>query len=222
MKPILLAPLLAAALLAQPGAQTFSAQCALCHGPGGRGTERGPNLASNRRVRARSIDEVKAVIRDGVPPGMPAFKLADLDAVTAFVRAMSVSAADANAPGDRAAGEAFFHGAGGCAKCHMALGRGIAVGPDLSNIGRELTLAELDDAVRKPSAKIKSGYQTVNVTLRNGRVIKGFARNRNRYNIQLQDPGGRIHSLHHEQTAQITPRSRSRSCPSPSAAIAAT
>ena len=88
---------------------------------------------------------------------MPAFHLApaDLEKVTAFVRSLSASASGSNAPGDRAAGERYFFGDGGCAQCHMALGRGKAVGPDLSSIGREMTLAEIEEAVRTPSARIK-------------------------------------------------------------------
>jgi quinoprotein glucose dehydrogenase len=65
----------------------------------------------------------------------------------------------------------------------MALGRGKAVGPDLSSVGREMTLPEIDEALRQPSARIKPGYEVVRVRLREGRVIRGFARNQSRYNI---------------------------------------
>src|SRR5438093_1354251 len=121
---------------AQDGRVVFAARCSVCHGDG-HGTERGPNLANNRRVRSRSLGELQAVIRDGLPAsGMPAFRLptAELDAVTAYVRSLSAPAAEANAPGNRAAGEQYFFGKGGCAACHMALGRGKAVGPDLSTV----------------------------------------------------------------------------------------
>src|SRR6184192_3089742 len=115
--------------------------------------------------------------------GMPAFDLpiAELEAVTLFVRSLSASSADANAPGDRAAGELFFFGKGGCAECHMVRGWGRAVGPDLSAVGREMTLDEIGEAVRKPSAKIKPGYEVVRVRLREGGAIRGFARNQNLY-----------------------------------------
>src|ERR1700722_17176548 len=154
--------LIAGVALAQDGRQDFARRCSVCHGADGHGTERGPNLAKSRQVRSRSLDELRAVISGGIPAaGMPAFDLppGELDVLTAFVRSLSGSAAEANAPGDRAAGERFFFGNGGCAGCHMALGRGKAVGPDLSAVGREMTLDELDDAVRQPSAKIKPGYQ---------------------------------------------------------------
>ena len=182
---------------AQDGRLVFTERCSVCHGDG-HGTERGPNLANSRRVRSRSLDQLKAVIRDGIPAsGMPPFRLpaAELEAVTAYVRSMSASASESNAPGNRAAGEQFFFGKGGCARCHMALGRGKAIGPDLSAVGREMTLAEVDEAVRRPSARIKPGYKVVRLRLRDGRTVRGFARNQSRYNIQVQDLAGQIHLL---------------------------
>jgi PQQ-dependent dehydrogenase (methanol/ethanol family) len=199
--------LIAGVALAQDGRLDFASRCSVCHGADGHGTERGPNLAKSRRVRSRSLDELRAVIRGGIPAaGMPAFDLppAELDVLTAFVRSLSASAADANAPGDCAAGERFFFGNGGCAGCHMALGRGKAVGPDLSAVGREMTLDEIDEAVRQPSAKIKPGYEVVDVRLHDGSVLRGFARNRSRYNLQLQDLTGQFHSLKAEQIAELT------------------
>ena len=190
---------------AQDGRKLFAEHCAVCHGDG-HGTERGPNLANHRRVRSRTLDELRAVIRDGVPlAGMPAFKLppADLQAVTMFVRALSSPAGEVSVPGDRAAGERFFFSTGGCSKCHMALGRGAAIGPDLSMLGREATFDEIAEAVLRPSGKIKTGYEMVRVTLQGGGAIRGFARNRNRYNLQLQDLEGRFHLLQGERIAEV-------------------
>jgi PQQ-dependent dehydrogenase (methanol/ethanol family) len=198
--------LMAGGAMAQDGRQIFAQQCSVCHGDG-HGTERGPNLANNRRVRSNSVDELKSLIRNGVPAaGMPAFDLpaADLQAVTLFVRSLSAPAAEANAPGDSAAGERFFFGKGGCSGCHMVLSRGKAVGPDLSALGRELTLDEIAESVQHPSVKIKQGYGVVRVKLLDGSEIRGFARNQNRYNIQVQDLAGRFHLLRQEQVGQLT------------------
>src|SRR5580700_10726152 len=100
--------LLAGAIaMAQDGRQSFATRCSVCHGVDGRGAERGPNLANNRRVRSRSFDELRAVVRNGVPAaGMPAFDLpdAELTAVTTFVRSLSAPASEANPLGDRASG----------------------------------------------------------------------------------------------------------------------
>ncbi|MBI2685927.1 MAG: PQQ-binding-like beta-propeller repeat protein [Acidobacteria bacterium] len=185
------------AVSAQDARVLFEKNCSVCHG-GGHGTERGPNLANNRKVRGSSIADLRTVIRDGVPArGMPAFPLpaAELDALTALVRSFSAPASESHAPGDIGAGERYFFGSGGCANCHMAMGRGKAVGPDLSSIGRELTLTEIDEAVRQPGERVKPGYQVAAVKLRNGSSVRGFARNRSRYNLQVQDLQGRFHLL---------------------------
>ncbi|MEZ5399411.1 MAG: PQQ-binding-like beta-propeller repeat protein [Bryobacteraceae bacterium] len=195
-----------ASLTAQDARSLFEKHCAVCHGDG-RGTERGPNLANNRRVRSGTVAQLRAVIRDGVSGrGMPAFDLpsADLDALTSLVRGFSAPAAESDPPGDRAAGERYFFGAGGCSRCHMALGRGAASGPDLSTVGRELTLGEIEQSIRNPSAKIRPGYRSVVAVLRDGRRLEGFARNESRYNLQLQDRAGVFHLLDASELGSVT------------------
>ncbi len=66
-----------------------------------------------------------------------------------------------------------------------------------------MTLAEVDEAVRRPSARIKPGYKVVRLRLRDGRTVGGFARNQSRYNIQVQDLAGQIHLLKQEQIAEL-------------------
>lgn len=184
----------------------FEKHCAVCHGDG-HGTERGPNLANNRRVRSQSVEELRDVIRNGVPArGMPAFNLppSELDALTKLVRSLSAPAADSNPSGDRAAGERYFFGIGGCSTCHMAMGKGKASGPDLSSIGRELTFGEIEESVRQPAARIKPGYEMVTVRLRDGQSVRGFARNQSRYNIQIQGLDGRFHLFSQDQIHEIS------------------
>ncbi|MCC6538921.1 MAG: PQQ-binding-like beta-propeller repeat protein [Bryobacterales bacterium] len=195
------------AAVAQDARGLFAAQCGVCHGDG-QGTERGPNLMGNRKIRAMAREDLRLLIRDGVPAsGMPAFpKLTatELDSLTALVRGMNATAAEAGGPGVAAAGERYFFGAGGCAGCHMALGRGKAVGPDLSAAGVEMTREEIERAVREPSARIRPGYQTVTVTLRNTPTpIRGFARNHSRYSTQVQDLAGRFHMLAASEMADV-------------------
>jgi len=190
---------------AQDARALFQAQCSVCHGDG-HGTERGPNLANNRRLRGASLADVERMIREGVPArGMPAFPLpaAQLSAMAKLVRSMSAPAFEAHPAGDLAAGERYFFGAGGCAGCHMVAGRGKAAGPDLSRVGREMTVEEIAEAVREPGARVKAGYQVVSARLKDNRVVKGFARNRSRYNLQLQDFEGRFHLLSAAEIAGV-------------------
>src|SRR5207237_5585972 len=96
-------------------------------------------------------------------------------ALAVFVRSMNANAFDAQAEGDTAAGERFFFGKGQCASCHTAMGRGKSVGPDLTNIGRQVTLADLTRKLRTPNAEVSDRYATVTVRLRDGSTIRGFA-----------------------------------------------
>ena len=77
---------------------------------------------------------LRNVITRGIPAaGMPGFDLPapTLDALVALVVSLNASAAEANLPGDRAAGGEFFFGKGQCSSCHMVSGRGAPIGPDL-------------------------------------------------------------------------------------------
>src|SRR6476646_490471 len=116
------------------GQKLFASQCAGCHGADAHGTDRGPGLASNRRVGSRSLQQLRAFIRKGAAgSGMPAFDLptAQLDALAALLHSLNAPAAETAALGDSAAGKQFFLGKGQCNSCHMVYGGGKAVGPDL-------------------------------------------------------------------------------------------
>ncbi len=70
--------------------QPFVKLCAVCHGAEGTGGDRGPSLAGHGHTR--SAAEIRALIRNGTPGGMPSFDLPDaqLDALTGFVRSLNL------------------------------------------------------------------------------------------------------------------------------------
>jgi PQQ-dependent dehydrogenase (methanol/ethanol family) len=187
--------------------QTYTTRCGGCHGDDGRGTDQGPPLAGSPSVRGRSAQSLRNVIRNGVPAaGMPAFDLpADtIDALATMITSWNVVAANANVPGDAAAGRQFFLGKGQCASCHLARGEGSAIGPDLSDIALTLTVDELRDALLKPEARIAQGYGVVSVRLRNGRTLRGFARSRSSFDLAIQDMAGAFHTLSLDDVASVT------------------
>src|SRR6266446_7740408 len=108
------------------GGKLFASQCAGCHGADAHGTDRGPGLAANRRVRSRSVQQLRDFIRKGAPgSGMPAFDLpiGQLDALATLLHSLNAPAAESAAlSGDSAAGKQFFLGKGQCASCHMVYG----------------------------------------------------------------------------------------------------
>src|SRR5438034_11703654 len=52
----------------------------------------------------------------------------------------------------------FFFGKGQCASCHMISGAGAAIGPDLSNVGREMTVDEIQD---RKSTRLNSSHTVI-------------------------------------------------------------
>jgi PQQ-dependent dehydrogenase (methanol/ethanol family) len=136
---------------------------------------------------------------------MPAFDLPpnELDAIVALVHSFSWQAADSNVPGDSVAGERFFFGQGQCASCHMIAGKGKPIGPDLSNIGSEKTVDELQNSMLHPRPRAKAGYDLVAVKLRSGQTIRGFARGRSNFDIRLEDLDGNFHVFQQAEISSI-------------------
>jgi PQQ-dependent dehydrogenase (methanol/ethanol family) len=187
--------------------QTYAKLCAGCHGADARGTQQGPGLAGNLRLRRRSMQNLQNIIRKGIPAaGMPPFDLPapTIDALAGLVASLNATAAETTVPGDRAVGREFFFGQGQCASCHMVSGDGAPTGPDLSNVARDMTVGQLREALLNPSAHIASGYGLVSLQLRDGRTLRGFARGRTRFDIAVQDLNGRFHPVSLDQVARIT------------------
>jgi PQQ-dependent dehydrogenase (methanol/ethanol family) len=184
----------------------FAAQCAGCHGSDAHGTDQGPALAGDQALRGRSVASLRNLIRNGIPTsGMPAFKLPEdeLEDLAVLLHSLNSLAAEHAAPGDREAGEQFFFGKGQCSSCHMVSGRGKPVGPDLSNVARELTVDEIREALLDPSAHITPGYESVTVELRNGQTVHGFARSRSNSEIVLQDLKGEFHPIEQSEISRL-------------------
>jgi cytochrome c oxidase cbb3-type subunit III len=207
--PVLFAVLAAHVASAQEidaGKKQFQSRCAGCHGVDGGGGEYGPNIVDLRRWE-RSEKSLPDIIKNGIPDsGMPAFPLPqpDVDALVAFVNSLRAPAAGHPAPGDAAAGERYFFGKGNCSGCHMLKGRGGNVGPDLSNLGRERRLGQIQQALRDPAALQTPGYKLVSVRLRDGASLRGLVKNESNYDLQLQTLDGTLRLLSREEIADET------------------
>jgi putative heme-binding domain-containing protein len=196
----------------EAGRRRFEMRCAACHGADGKGGERGPDIISTQRSRRRSVDELKEVIRKGLPAaGMPAFQLPDIEMqeLVAFVRSVSAPAVESATAGDVAAGETYFFGKGNCYSCHAVNGRGGMRGPDLSELGLERTLPEIEQSLRAPSARIAAGFRLLTARLRDGRSLRGFVKNESNYDLQLQNLDGKLHLLRKEEIDELVRESGS-------------
>jgi PQQ-dependent dehydrogenase (methanol/ethanol family) len=216
--PVTLAVLAFACALAQTqdsGRDGYQARCARCHGDDGNGGPRGPGIVDLVQFRAPSADGVRAVILNGIPSrGMPAFQIPDQEAVAIAAHVMalrssraSVKAANDSAPGDPASGERLFAGKGNCLACHMVRGRGGILGPDLSGVGGDRTLGQMAQALRDPGSvplgPRQAAYHAVTVQLRDGKTIRGVAKNESVFDVQLLGTDGQLHLLSKDQVSGI-------------------
>ena len=199
----------------------YAQLCVTCHGEAATGTERGPALVDNRSLRSRSEKQIHDAIQNGRPGGMPAFTLPDeqLRSLARWVRSLNASAYDLGPPGDAAAGERFFFEKGRCVSCHMVRGLGETNGPDLSGIGRELTLGQLEQALDEPAAWAAGksggscpswawcpgqGWSLVSVRLQDGSSVRGLLRSQGKHDLQLQTLDGHLRLLLDTEYREVT------------------
>src|SRR5262249_41074448 len=104
--------------------------------------------------------------------------------------------------------------------CHLVAGRGQPNGPDLSEIGRQLTLRELEQALDDPASRLGTHsssscpgwawcptdpWSVVNVRLHDGSTLRGFARSYGKHDLQLQTLDGWLRLLVDSEYDRITP-----------------
>jgi cytochrome c oxidase cbb3-type subunit III len=181
----------------EAGRKTFANGCGACHGPDGKGG-RGPNLRERTSWHPMDDDTLYSAIQKGIGGAMPAANLSEDQAwqVVAFVRALTAPAIETPlAKGNAEAGRQLFTGKAGCAGCHRIRGSGGGLGPDLTNIGATRALSQLREAILDPESLGAAQYRGVEVLLKNGKRLKGVARNRTNYSLQLQDKDGNMHLI---------------------------
>ncbi len=170
------------------GARIFLSQCASCHGRDGRGGQGTPDFTTGRFRRASSDEGLFQVIGKGVPgTTMPAFKLNARDAwsTLAYIRSFSAGRALATAlKGDAARGASLFR-TQGCAGCHVD-----GTGPDLTNVGRFQSLAEIRKSILAPQANVPPQYFRMRATTKAGVALSGLRLNEDTHSVQYQDAAG--------------------------------
>ena len=80
----------------------------------------------------------------------------------------------ASKQGDVAHGKVVFDTTGTCLKCHVVNGEGKEIGPNLSEIGRKLSVEAMFESIIYPSAGISHNYEAYTVILTNGTTQTGL------------------------------------------------
>ena len=183
--------------IAAEGQTSYNQTCTGCHGIDGGEGERAPALVGDRRFFRLSESALYDTIKHGIPgTGMPANNIPDdnIWKIVVFLRAMRSSASEVDVAGNVEHGKAVFAGKGACIKCHMLDGKGGTIGPDLSNIGAQITLKRLKESLTV-DGPIPAGYQPLKVVTRKGEVIEGVAKNQDDFSIQMLDSQSHLHLL---------------------------
>src|ERR1039458_6047564 len=144
----------------EAGHTLFNKTCTDCHGIDGGEGGRGPALGGTRRYFRLSDGAIFGVVKNGIPgTEMLNMSLADEDAwrIVAYIRNLRGTASDNIVPGNPEHGMAIFRGKGGCMQCHMIRGEGGTIGPDLSSIGAQVSLAHLKEELTQ-DLPIPPGY----------------------------------------------------------------
>lgn len=192
----------------EQGKALFRSNCAFCHGLTGQGG-RGPNLVGLER----SDDEIKKVIRDGVPgstmPAFSGFEQDDLTNIVAFILNLSAGGGKGDrVSGDAAKGHAVYERAG-CAGCHQIGGQGSTFGPDLTRVGGARSLQYLRDSLVNPSADVPESFQGVTVVTRDGKKISGIRINEDTFTVQLRLPNQQFRSFLKDEAREVHEETKS-------------
>ena len=107
------------------------------------------------------------------------------------------------AAGDAARGETVFRRADlACWKCHAIGGAGGNVGPDLAGIGAHSPPAYLLESILAPSRKLKEGYETTLVRLKDGTILTGTKAGQTGSHLLLRGSDGETRSIPVDRLAQ--------------------
>jgi quinoprotein glucose dehydrogenase len=79
-----------------------------------------------------------------------------------------------------------------CVRCHKVQGTGGDVGPDLTGIGGKQKRDYLLESIVDPNKQIAQGFETVILTLTNGKVVSGIVKSEDAREVKLMTAEGQL------------------------------
>ena len=101
----------------------------------------------------------------------------------------------------------FTNASPGCANCHVVHGRGIELGPNLSEIGTKLGKDALYEAIFEPSSGVSFGFESWSFTLKNGDEAYGLLASETAEEVAVKAVGGILTRL---KKSEIESRQQSK------------
>jgi putative heme-binding domain-containing protein len=194
------------------GIRLYEAQCARCHGVDGGGGE-GPALVGRQFARARDDRSLVRIIRGGISgtamPGAGWLDNDDAQLIADFVWRLA-RVEPRPVPGDPESGRELFTGKGECSGCHVVNGRGVGLGPELSDIGARRDIRYLRRSMLNPGAVLPRGelgphssFLIVRAVMSDGRTIRGMRVNEDAFVIVLRERNGTYRTLSKSEIAEL-------------------
>ena len=184
----------------------FRILCAPCHGLTAEGGK-GPDLTLGTYNAGDKDRDLFRVIARGVSGSEMQAYAGRLDdsaiwRLVAYIRSVGHKETSP-ITGDAVDGEKLFWGKGACGQCHKAGLKGNSIGPDLSLVGRQRSLAFLRASILTPDADITPGFATVTVVQPDGAQLIGVERSFDNFSAQLIDLSGNYHSFVREDVTSM-------------------
>jgi mono/diheme cytochrome c family protein len=193
---------------ADRGRNTYAAECAPCHGPGARGTDKGANLIRSPLVlRDRYGSAIGPFLKKGhsMQTGAPgasltAPEIADLShfiwqRINDTLQGSAAYEVKNVLTGDPKAGQAYFNGEGRCHTCHSPT-------EDLAGYGRRYSPVDIQQRFVFPAAHTGRGRGatplkpvTVTVTMPDGEPVSGVLVSLDDFDVALRDAAGEYRSF---------------------------
>lgn len=190
----------------QRGRELYDTHCSVCHGADGQ-DGRAPDLTGTRTRSADAL-HLASIIRQGIAgTEMPAF-----EALLSYRQSFQIAAhlldprstqTETAATGDPAMGASLVREKGNCLQCHMVAAEGIALGPDLTNIGRSRSPDYLRRKLQRPAEAVAKAYRPVEVIDKHGATVRGFRQNEDTFSIQVRGLNGQLHSFWKQDVMKI-------------------
>ena len=189
----------------QRGEKIFLGQCARCHGAKGEGGL-GAVLAEPRLRHAPDDETLFKVIREGIKgtdmPGVGNLTYREIWQLAAYVRSLGRVSPESVA-GNPEHGREIYDAKGKCGQCHVLAGKGVSVGPELTDIGTRRNVAYLRTALLDPEANFPDGFLQVSVTTKDGRRLTGVRLSEDTFTLQMTDLNGRTYSFNKDELKEI-------------------